>query len=61
MDIRTQTINEIVTFDRKRIQDRFIHEAIREWDSIIDRKPVYYSAFIQIYVSQKWSELILSN
>ena len=61
MDTRTQTISEMVALDRERLQGKFIHEAIREWDSMLSKEPLYYPAFIQIVVSQKWVELIQSN
>jgi len=61
MEMDTKVLNELVSIDEKRIQESFIQEAIRQWDSVPSTRPLYYPAFIQIYVAQRWNELIQSN
>jgi len=51
-------VNEVVLLDCKRLNDRFISEAIKEWDCEGEGK---FHKWIMVKVVNKWLEMIKKN
>jgi len=58
IDHKILTVNEVVLWDLRQLNENFTREAIKEWDKAGEGK---FRKWIVIKVTNKWLEMVRSN
>ena len=56
----TQTVDEFVLDETQSLNERFIHEAIKEWDKG-ETDGVSFAFWVKVYVATRWHDMVELN